>query len=150
MTATNHFVTGALIGLTIHVPIVALPLAFVSHFAMDALPHFGDRKQPAVGMRWLKAVLPFDILLATTMMLAIIIAHPMYWQFGVASGILAASPDLRGIPIFIYYLKHQKLPPLTGWYDRFNHFMQWGERLWGAWIELIWFLIFGGLLLARL
>lgn len=41
MTATNHGLSGALIGLAITQPAVALPLAFVSHFVLDAMPHFG-------------------------------------------------------------------------------------------------------------
>ena len=41
MTATNHALSGALIGLAVMQPILALPLAFVSHFMLDAVPHFG-------------------------------------------------------------------------------------------------------------
>ena len=150
MTATNHTITGAFIGLSVVNPWMALPLALASHFALDALPHFGDRAQPAAGMRALKKMLPFDILLAALTLLAIIIIRPLHWQLGIACGILAASPDLRGIPVFIYYLKYQTLPPVTGWYDRFNRFVQWGERLWGAWVELAWFVVFAALLLTRL
>ena len=42
MTATNHILTGATIALAVNHPAVAIPLAFVSHFAWDAIPHFGD------------------------------------------------------------------------------------------------------------
>jgi hypothetical protein len=32
---------GAIIALAISQPLIALPLAFVSHFVLDALPHYG-------------------------------------------------------------------------------------------------------------
>ena len=40
MTAPNHALTGALIGLTISNPALALPLAFLSHLVCDAIPHY--------------------------------------------------------------------------------------------------------------
>ncbi len=44
MRAINHAMTGAVIGLAITAPVVAMPIAFFSHFALDALPHFGFAK----------------------------------------------------------------------------------------------------------
>jgi len=41
MTITNHILAGAIIGAVIKEPALALPIAFASHFVMDALPHFG-------------------------------------------------------------------------------------------------------------
>lgn len=41
MIATNHALTGAAIAVVIKQPILAIPLAFVSHFICDAIPHFG-------------------------------------------------------------------------------------------------------------
>lgn len=41
MTGFNHATTGALIAAAVGNPFVAVPLAFASHFIMDAVPHFG-------------------------------------------------------------------------------------------------------------
>ena len=40
MTATNHALTGAAIGFIVGVPAIAIPLALISHFVLDAIPHF--------------------------------------------------------------------------------------------------------------
>jgi hypothetical protein len=40
MTLTNHLLTGAAIAKLLPSP-VAIPIAFASHFVLDALPHFG-------------------------------------------------------------------------------------------------------------
>jgi len=38
---TNHFMTGAVVAVAIQRPLYAIPAAFVSHFIIDALPHYG-------------------------------------------------------------------------------------------------------------
>ena len=43
MTATNHALTGAIIGLVIGEPVLAIALAFASHFICDALPPVGSQ-----------------------------------------------------------------------------------------------------------
>src|SRR5690349_1146927 len=54
MTATNHALGGALVALVLKEPVLALPLAFLSHFLLDSLPHFGmhtweeRRQNPAI------------------------------------------------------------------------------------------------------
>ena len=40
MTATNHALTGAIIGFTVVAPLAFL-VAILSHFVLDAIPHFG-------------------------------------------------------------------------------------------------------------
>jgi LexA-binding, inner membrane-associated putative hydrolase len=42
MLITNHVLSGALIGAAAESPAVALPLGVASHFALDALPHWGE------------------------------------------------------------------------------------------------------------
>jgi hypothetical protein len=41
MTGFNHGMAGAVIALTVKQPVLAVPLAFLSHFATDMIPHFG-------------------------------------------------------------------------------------------------------------
>jgi hypothetical protein len=42
MLVTNHVLSGALIGATAHGPGQAFALGVASHFALDAVPHWGD------------------------------------------------------------------------------------------------------------
>jgi hypothetical protein len=39
MFATPHMIAGVAIGMAVHRPELALPLAFASHFLLDAIPH---------------------------------------------------------------------------------------------------------------
>lgn len=43
MIMINHLITGAAIALVVKEPVLMLPLAFVSHFVLDSLPHYGER-----------------------------------------------------------------------------------------------------------
>lgn len=40
MTATGHALVGAMIAAKFHNPLIALPLALASHFALDMVPHW--------------------------------------------------------------------------------------------------------------
>ena len=42
MLVTNHVLSGALIGALIRRPVPAFAVGVASHFALDALPHWGD------------------------------------------------------------------------------------------------------------
>lgn len=149
MTATNHTVTGIVIGLSVVNPWLAIPLAFASHFVLDSLPHFGNRGHLSAALRMLKFVLPFDMLLALGVLLLVLIIQPTHWPVAMASGIAAASPDLWSIPLFVHYLQTGKARPGTDAFARFHSKLQWGERLWGAWIELAWFVALGSILLVK-
>jgi hypothetical protein len=78
MTATNHAITGAIIAVVIDKPVIALPLALLSHFAQDALPHFGyaghGGYREGLKHRSLKYVMLAD-LLSFIPFLAILLVH---------------------------------------------------------------------------
>jgi hypothetical protein len=42
MLVTNHVLSGALIGAVVRRPVPAFALGVASHFALDAVPHWGD------------------------------------------------------------------------------------------------------------
>jgi hypothetical protein len=42
MLVTNHVLSGAAIGAAVRRPVPALAIGVASHFALDALPHWGD------------------------------------------------------------------------------------------------------------
>ena len=133
MTGSNHIVAGALIAAVIPQPLIALPLAFASHFVLDALPHFGDTEHHTWLHKKFHYILVFDALISTAFILALVVFQPEYWVLLIASGLLAVSPDALWLPYYLDELKgisreHSKLAKLFKW-------IQWGERPWGLYIE---------------
>src|SRR5665647_1622052 len=90
MRAINHAMTGAIIGLSVAAP-VAIPLAFASHFAMDALPHEGNLK---LSHKKNTVILAGDIALCFVLALIIFVVRPPYWWLAIVCAFLATSPDV--------------------------------------------------------
>lgn len=148
MTATNHVVMGALIATAVHNPVLAIPLAFAAHFALDSIPHFDSPTKPGVyDLRyfiWLAA----DCAFAASILAAIALLQPPGVWLLLACGVACASPDL----MWIYYLIIKKGKNKDRWprlvrfhYDSQKHT---GARFWP--VELSWLLLTGGLLVSRL
>lgn len=138
MTTTNHAITGAFIATLIKQPFLAIPLAFLSHFVCDALPHFDVKfKFGTKGM--------YQYLVADSSV-ALLVAAFLLWQgvekpvFLAICGFAAMSPDL----FWLYYGVRGKLGKyeLYGPIARIHHKIQWSATKWGIIPELIW----GGLL----
>lgn len=134
MTASNHVVAGAVIAAAVPQAAIALPLAFVSHFIMDALPHYGDNDNHSWLNRHFKYVLGVDLFLTAAFLIGLLIIQPTNWILLVLAGLVAVSPDILWLPYFLADLKHEqkehsKLAKLLKW-------IQWGERPWGIYIEL--------------
>ena len=65
MRAINHALTGAVIGLAITEPAAAIPLAVVSHYVCDAIPHYGQNHPEEQRLRssFFRQLLYFDTIL---------------------------------------------------------------------------------------
>ncbi len=146
MTATNHVLTGVAIVALVPNPWVALPLAFLAHFALDALPHFGNTKHPETILPKLKYILAVDMFIAAAMLLALAVLQPDAWFLLALGGVLCASPDLMWMPNYVRYLQSKPTKPNNA-FMRFHSWIQWGERPWGIWVELVWFFVIGWLVL---
>ncbi len=145
MTGSNHLVTGALIAAAVPVPWVALPLAFVSHFVLDALPHFGDTNKHSWLNRHFKYVLGVDALIMTVFLLALVILQPLHWVLILIAALVAVSPDVLWIP---YYLADQRgVERPESRVAKLFKWIQWGERPWGIYVEAVWLVVFTGLLI---
>lgn len=138
MTATNHGLFGALIAISLQkYPGAAIAVAPFSHFLLDAMPHFGDKKMNIRGNKFLKILL-IDALVAIISTLALAWVWSDIALLVVVCAFLAASPDL----MWIYYeyinpkLKKVHLVP------RFHSWIQWSQTGPGIYIEAMWFLIF--------
>lgn len=147
MTATNHVVTGALIATYMHNPWLAIPIAFASHFALDAIPHARfpeiNGKQPLPFFIALAA----DTAVAASILLSLLVLQPPTFILLIACAIAAASPDLMWLYYFI--LKkgrdQERWPALVKFHARIQK-----ESPKFIVIEVAWFVVASGLLVTRL
>jgi hypothetical protein len=142
VTAPNHALTGALIGLSISNPLLALPLAFLSHFLCDAIPHY-DRPEQDSALRIGSKRLFYELVVIGALgcflvVLYLTLVQPMHWVSAAVCAFLAASPDLFWMPRFFHVRKTGKDIPLTNPFLRFHDWIQWktGPKL--IIVELIW------------
>lgn len=148
MTGFNHVATGALIGAVVVEPALALPLAFASHFVLDAMPHFGDDSLAHSSKKYTKIIIG-DTILAVLILVLIIVLRPEHWPVILAAGLCAQLPDLMWLPNYMRELR--KIEHKThNWLQHMHKKIQWGERSWGFVVEIGWFLVIGPLLLRAL
>jgi len=154
MTAPNHALTGALIGLSISNPAVALPLAFLSHFACDAIPHYDppetDQAKRLTSRRFLYEFLVAGAFLCFLLVLLLALAHPKHWLTAAGCAFLAASPDLFWIPRFLHSKRTGKDRPPTNGFLKFHSWIQWRTGPHLLLVEAVWFVVFAGLLFVML
>jgi len=88
---TNHVLSGALIGALTDEPAVALPVGVASHFALDAMPHWGRWDSREHFLR----VAVADGLVGLGVMAGAVAAVPAPRRVAVLAGMVgAALPDL--------------------------------------------------------
>ncbi len=153
MIITNHILAGALIGLTIKQPGVAIIVACLSHFAMDVVPHFGYPGNRGYGEA-LKHALSYAVGIGTALTSLAVVAFlgtRGEW-LALATGLVAASPDVIG---FYTYLAYERIGRpsnrvLEVVHVRFHRAIQWCERPWGVWIELVAMLLLSAILMGMI
>lgn len=138
MRAINHAITGAVIGLAVAEPVVAVPLALVSHFVCDAIPHwgFGKPTESALRSKAFKYSLYIDAVLCLILVMAIYRQQPLNWVLAIACAFTAASPDLISIRRYRKALAHKSYKPTA--YEKFASGIQWFERPIGTFVEIVW------------
>jgi hypothetical protein len=139
MTVANHALVGASIALAIHQPLLALPLAFGSHFVLDALPHLGfEVKGMGYAFRQKKfwALEVFDLIGLVILLLTFNFA---VWTTAVAA-LLAISPDFEWLSReFLEKYWGKKFASTA--FNRFHKKVQWCERSWGIYVEIGFFVV---------
>lgn len=147
MTAPNHAVTGALIGLTIN-PWLALPLAFLSHFVCDAIPHYDpaetDTNRRLSSRRFFLEFIVFGAALCFLLVLFLSIVRPQHWQVAAMCAFLATSADLFWLPRYLQVKRSGRAAPITNPFLRFHSAIQWNTGPQWLWLELVWFAVVGG------
>jgi hypothetical protein len=87
---TPHLVTGAALGVRVRRPVAALFLALLSHFVLDAIPHFH--------IGWITG---FTLFSAIDLGLGVVLTGVIAWRAGhlwpVAGGLAAILPDAPGL-----------------------------------------------------
>lgn len=123
MMITPHLVAGVAIGRALRVPWLALPVALLSHFALDALPHLDANSLSEVGggMPVVMAGAAADTLLGVALLLWLIHRQPD-WKLLFAAAFAAALPDLHYVPFWGPWLNAW---PATAWLNAFHLGIQW-------------------------
>lgn len=150
MTGFNHASSGAIIGLAVTNPIVALPLVFGLHLALDSLPHYGEKNdiESVNERRWLIVTLSDGVL--TLGFLGFLAFTGQWWLLVVS--LVAISPDT---PFIIEVIADRIFGIETnlqnrGSFTKFHSRIQTLERPWGWALEIIYAAIFATTLLSLL
>jgi hypothetical protein len=151
VTAPNHALTGAAIGLSVGNPLLAGTLAFVSHFVCDAIPHYDmdelDMARRIGSRQFIVTYLMIPALLCLLVVVCLAAARPERWLTAAVCAFLATSPDLFWLPRFIHVKRTHVDPPLRNWFLRFHDRIQWKTGPHLIWVEAVWFVVFGAILL---
>lgn len=145
MIATNHALTGVAIGLAVQQPLLAIPLALASHFALDALPHFSSSRMPPHSRAFLY-YLAGDAGACGAIVLALAVIQPDFWPVAIVCAFAAASPDFMWAREFLDAQAGKKLKSRSNWLMKLHSRVQWYQQEPGAFVELIW----AGLMLATI
>lgn len=132
MQGLNHVVFGSLIGLTIKQPALAAPLALVSHFALDVIPHYGnDPKLIWRSKRYHQRIL-LDGIACLAYTAWLVLLQPPNLGLALWCAFLALLPDLLW-PITLYIKDH-------GWFRAFFKFHKaiQNESRPGIYVEIVW------------
>jgi hypothetical protein len=142
MTATNHVLTGAVIALAVKQPALAIPLAVLSHFVLDALPHYALKSGRVFDYgkkSYANLVSPIDAGVAVV----ILIWLGFFLDADISNALLvicafaAYLPDIFWLPTFVKELKTHTWEP-RNWFLRLHQRIQWSERPWGIYVEIVW------------
>jgi hypothetical protein len=117
MLVTNHVLSGAAIGAAVRRPLPAFALGVASHFALDAVPHWGKF---GGGRRYLKVAVP-DGLAGLAVMGTMTAMVPPGSRVAVLAGMAgAALPDLDK-PSLLFFGRSPFPPAFDRFHKRIQH-----------------------------
>ncbi|MDB5170686.1 MAG: hypothetical protein JWO35_380 [Candidatus Saccharibacteria bacterium] len=145
MLTTNHAIAGALVAVAVKNPAAAIPLAFVSHYAMDMLPHFGmavigGNVRARNNHPLYKAVTSIDIVLCIGAVIVVpfLLNAQVSWLTVLACMLAAVSPDFAWVYKFFKELK-SGIMTRKGAFNQFHKSIQWAERPYALVVDILWF-----------
>ena len=139
MRAINHALTGASVGIISGKPAVAIPLALVSHYICDIIPHYGAGTSEAeeLNSTIFRKLLVIDVSLCATLVVVLVLFHPQFWFLAAICAFVATSPDLISINRYRFARRGKLSKPNR--YVSFAKNIQLFEKPIGAVVEITWF-----------
>ena len=128
MTGLNHALMGTAIALAVQQPLLAMPLAFFSHFLLDITPHFGGTPVYEFGHKYFPYIMAADGVAIISSLAVICSIVPHLTALILLCVLCAMLPDVL---LFAYYTQGR---PNT-WFHRNHLGMQWYERPPGLLVE---------------
>lgn len=132
MTGLNHATTGIVIALVVKRPEFALPLALMSHFVLDVIPHSTVPLRRNIMTPYLIA----EAIAATTITVICMLAFPSLWFLIGLCAVLAFSPDFLWP---FYYKGGLADKPFFKQFYAFHKKIQWSETHRGWLVEALYF-----------
>ncbi len=145
MLESAHALTGAVIAYKIGNPLLALPLALLSHFLTDLLPHWNPeiyqekKKRGSLSLKT-TAFIVLDCLIGLFLgsFLAFKALETKKAVLVLAGSLLAILPDLAEAPFYFLGIKNKYLNRLLKFQG--NH--QWKASFWPGMIFQLWWVAF--------
>lgn len=132
--------------LTVQRPFLGIFLALMSHFLLDVLPHYGRKGETVID--WLRHRVTWLVeglnIIGIPLLVFLLWGQP-WWVFAAAG--VAVAPDMVWIFRYFWYERYgvnAAKYALTRFHDK----IQWGERPWGALVEVPFFLAVTGTVIA--
>ncbi len=135
MHVVNHAAVGAGIALIAKDPVVALPAALVSHYALDALPHYGIRGDEGYSalFKHRRSYLMVMVDVTGLLLLLLLVWGQAWYVYGAI--VAALLPDIAWPYRYVRYEIRRKKPK-NSILTRFHQRIQWGETLQGIYLEI--------------
>lgn len=133
MTVTNHALAGGILAVALKQPMLVFPLAFASHFVLDALPHFGFARQ-GYGEALKHKYIYVEQAINLVLLVFVLVLFSGHGWLPYLAAFVAISPDLMWPYRYFFFERKGKTPP-GGPITRFHRWIQWCERPWGIVVE---------------
>lgn len=134
MTGFNHTIAGSVIALTLHQPALIIPAAFLSHFLLDAAPHYGGDQRLTPFNSYFKRYLALDAMMCVGVLLTAITLSPSNWFLLCIGAFFATLPDFSWLLMY-------RPPAKLRWFYSFHAKIQWAEVPHGWIYESIYFVL---------
>ena len=134
MTTSNHLYAGAALAITVQHPVIGILAALGSHFVLDMLPHYGRSEREVA--KWFRYRATWFVegmnIIGVPLLVYLLWGQP-WWVFAAAA--LAILPDVVWVFRYFYYERYG-MEASQYLLTRFHDKIQWGERPWGAFVEV--------------
>ncbi len=140
MTVLNHVTTGIAIAIVVRNPVLAPLLALLSHFVLDAIPHF-DHPAIAPNATKFRLYVTIEALTSATVITISLLLFSSLWLLIAVCAFAAYVPDL--LWYYRYFAPDSKIGRWLRPYLHWAQAIQRYEKPPGLIIEALYFLLMG-------